>query len=162
MRRLFFLLFLIAGMHTTYGQVYDSVDFKKIQVNGISLGTSKNLLVKKLGKPAKMVTTENTTGMDMYSEYHYFKSSLRVSVAGTLNGFDITDDHFVIGYNQLKIKNGDPIQPIAGRFPNSAKAFPKDILGNFKLKIKASNSYVILKVVNGVIRKMEVKDEQPQ
>ncbi len=161
MRTLFITLFTFCCVSSVKSQVYDSVEFKKISINGIVLGSTKTALVKKLGKAIKVVTTEDAKGMDSYSDYHYGKSSVRISPAGIVNGFKITDDYFSIQINRIKIKVGDPLQLIAGKYPNSTNAHVKDTSGKFKLRIKASNSYVVCRVMNGLIKEMEIREEQP-
>ncbi len=161
MRTLFITLFIFCGITSLKSQVCDSIEFKKISINGIVLGSTKNTVVKKLGKASKIITTEDAKGMDSYSDYYYRKSSVRISPAGIVNGFKITDGFFTLYINGVKIKVGDPLKFIAGKYPNSANAHVKDISGKFKLRIKASNSYVVCRVVNGLIKEIEIREEQP-
>jgi hypothetical protein len=157
------LLLLILSTSLLYsnlhGQVYDSIDFKKISINGLVLGSTKTELVKKFGEPQKTVTTEGTKGTDIYSDYHYHKSTLRVSPALLFNGFKLTDKGMVLRYGQHTVKIGDPIEQFAGAFLQSAKSYRQDAGKKMKLKIKASNSYVVLKTKDGTVSEIEIREE---
>jgi hypothetical protein len=163
MRRLVLLLIISFCCISLYSQaVYDSIDFKKIRVNGIVLGTKKEELVKKFGEPQKIVTTESAPGKDNFSNYHYNKSTLRVSPASFFTGFKLTENDLVLRYEDDYIKVGDSLKEFALNFPQSFKAYSKDAGGKFKLRIKGGNSYIVFKTKDGIISEIEVKEELPQ
>ncbi len=164
MRRLLYISVILFCSSALYGQaLYDSIDFKKIHVNGIPLGSKKEEVLKKFGEPHKVVTTEGVKGRDMYADFHYNKSTLRISPAAVFNGFKITESDLVLQYGQFfSIKTGDPIQQFEQEFPLSFKSYQKDTGGKFKLKIKAGNSYIVFKTKDGLIDEMEIKENIPQ
>lgn len=153
---------MIAISVTTRAQsplTYDSIDFKKIRINGLYFGSKKAELEKRFGTPQKVVTTEATKGTDLYSDYYYGKSTLRVSPAGVFNGFKLTEDSFVMGYGLKLIKPGASIKEFALNFPASFKAYAKDTGGKFRLKIRPGNSFIVFKTKNGIVTEIETWEE---
>lgn len=157
--RFLILLLLTSFSSSIYSQVYDSVDFKKIRVNGIFLGSKKEDIVKKFGEPHKIVTTESSKGTDAYSDYHYNKSTLRVNPAGVFNGFKLTQNEMVLGWERHLIRAGDALKEFAIYFPQSFKSYTKDPGGKFKIKIRPGNTYIVFKTKDGLIDEIETKEE---
>jgi hypothetical protein len=155
------VLVLIASFlaDNAYSQGYDSVDFKKIRVNGFYFGSKRADLEKKFGAPRKTVTTEAIKGTDLYTDYHYGKSTLRVSPAGFFNGFKILEDDIILGYGQHLIKVGASLKEFAIYFPASFQSYAKDPAGKFKLKIKSGNAYIVFKTKDGVVTEFETWEE---
>jgi hypothetical protein len=161
MRLLLLIIATSFSFSTMHGQAYDSVDFKKIRVNGIFLGSKKEDLVKKFGEPHKIVTTESSKGTDAYSDYHYNKSTLRVNPAGVFYGFKLTENDLVLGWDRHLIRSGDALKEFAIYFPQSFKSYAKYPAGKFKIKISPGNTYIVFKTKNGVIDEIETKEETP-
>jgi hypothetical protein len=154
-----FLLTTFASITIKAQQTYDSVDFKRIRVNGLFFGSKKAELEKKFGAPQKVVTTEAVKGTDLYSDYHYGKSTLRVSPAGVFNGFKLTEDDFVMGYGLRLIKPGASIKEFALYFPASFKSYAKDSGGKFRLKIRPGNAFIVFKTKDGIVTEIETWEE---
>lgn len=148
------LLFSVAAS----GQSYDSVAFRSIRINGFQFGSKKAELEKKFGPPTKVVTTEEK-GADQYSDYHYNRSTLRVSPAGVFNGFKLTDDGFALEWGQHSISVGSSLKEFGLYFPHSMQAYAKDPTKKFKLKIRPGITYIILKTKEGVVTAIETKDQ---
>jgi hypothetical protein len=158
--RLILLGFLITLGYTTQAQqTYDSIDFKKIRVNGLFFGSKKAELEKRFGVPQKVVTTEAGKGTDLYSDYYYGKSTLRVSPAGIFNGFKLTEGDFVLGYGLRLIKPGASIKEFALYFPASFKSYAKDSGGKLKLKIRPGNAFIVFKTKEGIVTEIETWEE---
>lgn len=160
--RLFILLLLTSFTIAANAQTalpYDSLDFKKIRVNGLFFGSKKAELEKRFGTPQKVVTTEAIKGTDLYSDYHYGKSTLRVSPAGLFYGFKLTEDNFVLGYGMRLIKPGASLKEFAIYFPASFKAYAKDPSGKFKLKIMQGNAFIVFKTKDGVVTEIETRED---
>ncbi len=141
--------------------VYDTIDFKKICVNGIYLGSKKEDVTMKFGDPQKIVTTESAPGKDIFSNYYYGKSTIRVSPASVFNGFKLTESNFVLRYDREYIKVGDSLKEFALNYPASFQAYAKNAGGKFKLWIKGGNSYILFKTKDGIINEIEIKEETP-
>lgn len=160
--RLFLLITAISiSFSALHSQVYDSVNFRKIRVNGMFLGSKKEYLVKKFGEPTKIVTTESSKGTDAYSDYHYNKSTLRVNPAGVFNGFKLTENDMILGWDRYLIRPGDALKEFAIYFPQSFRSYTKDPGGKFKIKIRPGNTYIVFKTKDGVINEIETKEETP-
>lgn len=160
MRLLLLILITSFCSINLYSQaVYDSIDFKKICVNGIYLGSKKEDVTMKFGDPQKIVTTEGAPGKDIYSNYYYGKSTIRISPASVFNGFKLTENNFAVRYDRHYIKVGDSLKEFAINFPQSFTAYAKDTGGKFKLRIKGGNSYIVFKTKDGVISEIEIKEE---
>ncbi|MES2372813.1 MAG: hypothetical protein V4557_09555 [Bacteroidota bacterium] len=158
--RLFLLIIATSiSFSALHSQVYDSVEFKKIRINGFFLGSKKADLVRKFGEPHKIVTTESSRGTDAYSDYSYSKSTLRVNPDGVFYGFKLTENEFVLGWGRYIIKPGDSLKEFAINFPQSFKSYTKQPGGKFKIKIRASNTYIVFKIKDGVIDEIETKEE---
>jgi hypothetical protein len=157
--RLFIILLLTIGFTKAQSQGYDSIDFKKIRVNGLSFGAKKAELEKRFGAPQKVVTTEAVKGTDLYSDYHYGKSTLRVSPAGVFNGFKFTEDDFIVGYGLRLIKVGASLKEFAIYFPASFKSYANDKSGKFKLKIMSGNTFIVLKTKDGIVTEIATWEE---
>lgn len=156
-----FILVLIStfAVTTSWSQVYDSVDFRKLRINGLLFGSKKAELEKKFGAAQKVVTTEAVKGTDLYSDYHYGKSTLRVSPAGVFNGFKLTEDDFVLGYGTRLIKTGASLKEFAIYFPASFQSYAKDNGGKFKLKIRTGNTFIVFKTKDGIVTEIETREE---
>lgn len=154
MKRLSFLFILFCCVYAN-GQTYDSVDFRKLRIDGFYMGSKKAELEKKFGAPHKVVTTEGGKGIDMYSDYYYGKSTLRVSPAGVFNGFKLTDDQYILGCNQRLIKVGASLKEFAIYFPASFQSYSKDAGGKFRLKIRPGNAYIVFKTKDGIVTEIE-------
>jgi hypothetical protein len=161
MRLFIILLLTITGFGKAQAQApaYDSIDFKKIRVNGLFFGSKKAELEKRFGNPQKVVTTEAVKGTDLYSDYHYGKSTMRVSPAGVFNGFKLTEDNFVLGYGLRLIKAGASLKEFAIYFPASFKSYANDKSGKFKLKIRPGNAFIVFKTKEGVVTEIETWEE---
>ncbi|MES2328945.1 MAG: hypothetical protein V4539_05030 [Bacteroidota bacterium] len=155
------LLILVTSFSTVfvYGQVYDSIPFVRIQVNGLALGAKKEEVIKKFGEPHKTVTTENNRGADIYIDYVYDKSTLRVNPPGVFYGFKLTDNNFILSCGKYSIRPGDSLKEFAIYFPKSFSAYAKNINGKFKLKIRQGNFFIVFKTRDGVISEIETKEE---
>jgi hypothetical protein len=153
------LILLMSFSSSSYSQLYDSVDFKKIRVNGMFMGSKKEELVKKFGEPHKIVTTESSKGTDAYSDYHYNKSTLRVNPDGIFYGFKLTENDLVLGWDRRLIRAGDALKEFAIYFPQSFKSYTKSPGGKFKIKIRPGNTYIVFKTKDGVIEEIETKEE---
>ena len=160
MRLVLLILFTSLSAGTLHSQVYDSVSFAKVRVNGIALGSKKEELVKKFGEPHKTVTTESNRGVDVYSDYYYQKSALRINTAGIFNGFKLTDNNFVLQYRKYLIRAGDSMKEFAIYFPQSFHAYTKNASGKFKLRIMPGNTFIVFKTRDGVIGEIETKEEE--
>ncbi len=160
MRLLLLILFTSVSIGTLHSQVYDTVPFAKVHVNGIALGSKKEELIKKFGEPHKTVTTESNRGVDVYIDYYYQKSALRISPAGVFNGFKLTDNNFVLQYRKYFIRAGDSMKEFAIYFPQSFNAYTKSAAGKFKLKIMPGNTFIVFKTRDGVISEIETKEEE--
>lgn len=141
---------------------YDSIDFRKVRVNNLFFGAKKAELEKKFGQPQKVVTTEAAKGTDLYSDYHYGKSTLRVSPAGVFNGFKLTDADFVLGYGSRLIRPGASLKEFAIYFPASFQAYAKDSGGRFRLKIRPGNAFIVFKTKDGIVTEIETWEETLQ
>jgi hypothetical protein len=156
-----FVLILLLCSNNLYSQTYDSIELKKIQVNGFTLGAKKDDLVKHFGEPKKVVTVESAPGKDLYSNYYYQKNRLRVSPVSTFNGFRLTEDDFVLTCGEFTVKPGDSLKEFAINFPVSFQTFTKHKTDKFKLRIKGTNSTIIFKIKKEIIEEIEVKEEAP-
>lgn len=160
MRLVLLILLTSLSINTLYSQVYDSVTFTKVRVNGVALGSKKEDMVKKFGEPYKTVTTESNRGADVYSDYHYQKSTLRINPAGIFTGFKLTENNFVLQYRKYLIRAGDSIKEFAIYFPQSFNAYTKNAAGKFKLRIMPGNTFIVFKTRDGVISEIETKEEE--
>lgn len=140
---------------------YDSVDFKRVRVNNLYMGSKTAELEKKFGVPKKVVTTEASKGPDLYSDYHYGKSTMRVSPAGIFNGFKISDPEFVVWCGSHAIKTGASLKEFALFFPASFKEYAKDSGGKFRIKMKTGHTFIIFKTKEGIVTEIETWDEPP-
>ena len=159
MRLLLLLLVLTLSATAMYGQSHDSIAFTRIRVNGLPMGSKKEEVIKKFGTPHKTITTENNKGADIYIDYQYSKSLLRVNPAGVFYGFKLKENTFILQCGQHVIRAGDSIKEFAIYFPQSFKAYTRDLGGKFKLKIRQSNTFIIFKTKDGVIDEIETKEE---
>ena len=158
MRFLILILFTLFSS-SIYSQMYDSVDFKKIRLNGVFLGSKKEDVIKKFGEPRKTVTTESSKGTDAYTDYYYNKSTLRVNPDGMFYGFKLVENDVVLGWDRRLIRAGDALKEFAIYFPQSFNSYTKKPDGKFKIKIKQRNTYIVFKTKDGVIEEIETKDE---
>ncbi|MEO7530305.1 MAG: hypothetical protein ABIS69_02805 [Sediminibacterium sp.] len=159
MRLVLILLLTTLASSALFGQMYDSVSFTRIRVNGLPFGSKKEDMIKKFGTPHKTITTESNKGADIYIDYKYQKSMLRVNPAGIFYGFTLKDNNFVFQIGKLAIRAGDSVKEFAINFPQSLKAYAKDKSGKFKLKIRPGNTFIILKTRDGIVTEMETKEE---
>jgi hypothetical protein len=155
------LLFLIIFSRVTlFSQEYNSVEFNKISVNNILLGSKKSDFIKKINKqPDKIKKSENPSGDDWWYNYYYKSSIIEVSPKGTITGFKINDTIFKIKSNLTYFKIGDPLTILSKTFPISYKTYLKDSDGKFRLRFKESDSFILFYIVNNVIVKIETWDE---
>lgn len=154
------LLFLLISVSAHAQQpTYDSVDYKRVRVNNLSIGSKKAELERKFGLPQKIVTTEAQKGTDLYSDYYYGKSTLRVSPAGVFNGFKLMDPEFILGVGTRVIKTGASLKEFALYFPTSFREYAKNNNGRFRIKIKTGHTFIILKTKDGIVKEIETHDE---
>src|ERR1700737_1575081 len=114
-------IFLIRG--ELYSQQYDSIIYVKVQINGVSLGSTKKVVISKIGKPQKITKYKNGSNDDHWFEYHYDHSILEILNDGSLYGFELKSSAFVLQYGECKVKVGDPVDALAKYFRGSFKAF---------------------------------------
>ena len=159
MRVLVLILTLVFYSSHLYSQGYDSIELKKIQVNGLALGAKKDDMVKHFGIPKKTVTVESAPGKDLFSHYYYQKNRLRVSPTAVFNGFRLAENSFLLSCGEFVVKPGDSLKEFAINFPISFQTYLKEQGGKFKLKMKGGNSTIVFKIKKGIITEIEVKEE---
>jgi len=158
MKYLVLLTLLLPGNHL-FSQNYDSVEFKKVQINGIFLGSAKKLILDTMGKPQKITKYDNESNEDSWSEYHYGANIIDILPKGTFRGFNIKTKSLILSYGNLKVKVGDPLDALAKTFPRSFATMKKENSKLFRLRFNRSDNYLIFHTEGGVVRSFETWQE---
>jgi hypothetical protein len=141
-----------------FGQTYNQIVFDQVKINNVRLGSNKNDLLQKIGKPNKITKYVSDANDDSWYQYYYKNAILEVSLKKDFIGFEIRSRDFILTCTGSKIKIGDSVSVLKKPFPESYKMYLKE-KGKFRLKFKDSDSFLIIEIKNGIINKIRTWDE---
>lgn len=158
MRIIAVILFFLSWTGTSaQAPPLSAVDYKKLSVNGVRLGSEKEVLLEEYGQPDTVLRAANEFEGTDYDIFVYGKSHFFIS-ADKFNGFSIRDADFAL--DEFNICVGDDRQKLKMLFPVSFdRGFENENSTAVKVRIGATDSYVLFHCFGEKITEISTWDD---
>ena len=143
------------AQETPYAEKYDSVIYKKIQINGVPMSGTKKDILKTIGKPQKITRFVSDATSDHWFEYHYGGTILQVSDDGSFYGFNLQTSAFTWRYGADAVKVGDPLSLLCKYFPASCRTMKAEKGEMVRVRCQATDGFIHFHIKNNVVTSIE-------
>jgi hypothetical protein len=157
---LIFTIFSIVGsglyaQEVPFFKKYDSVNYEKVQINGVPMSGTKKDILKRIGKPQKITKYRNDSNDDHWFEYHYDHTILEVSDDGSFYGFKLMARAFTWRYGSDSVKVGDPLSMLCNYFPASCRTMKREKGEIVRVRCQGTDAFIHFWVKNNVVTGIE-------
>lgn len=164
MRYLLILLFTLCqqelySQKIPFSEEYDSVIYKKVQINGVFMSGTKKDILKQIGNPQKITRYVSDANEDHWFEYHYDRTILHVSFDGKFYGFKLRSTAFTWQYGAITVKVGDPLSLLCKYFPASYRTLKADKSAMLRVRLQATDGFIHFFTENNFITSIETWQE---
>ena len=151
--------FVGSGLHAQevpFFKKYDSVNYDKVQINGVPMTSTKKDILKKIGRPQKITKYRNDSNDDHWFEYRYDLTILEVSDDGSFYGFRLKTKAFTWRYGADSVKVGDALSGICNYFPASCRTMKAEKAEMLRVRCQGTDAFIHFWVKNNVVTSIEV------
>jgi hypothetical protein len=138
---------------------YDSVNYQKVQINGVPISGTKKDILRKIGKPQKITKYRNDSNDDHWFEYHYDRTILEVLDDGSFYGFKLRTRAFEWRYGADSVKVGDPVSVLCKYFPASCRTMKAEKAELVRVRCQATDAFIHFFTKNGIVTSIETFQE---
>jgi len=142
-----------------YDEEYDSVIYKKIEINGVPMSGNKKDILSKIGKPQKITKMVSDATTDHWFEYHYGRTILRVFDDGRFWGFELRTRAFTWRYGADTVRVGDPLSLLCKYFPASCRTMKAGKGEMLRVRCQGTDAFIHFFTKNDIITEIETYQE---